>query len=99
MSQTLSMNSKAGYTLIVKYAKTITKNKKYVVEYFASLFSYFVPGSAFVQKVKGLCGLFFHGINKTRNSHEIRKVYSECFVFRGVFRRIATKCEIRKVCG
>ncbi len=44
-------------------------------------FSYFVSGSAFTRKVKGFCSLFFRGINKTQNSHEIRKVYSECFVF------------------
>ncbi len=50
------------------------------------------------RKVKRFCVLFFHGINETRNSHEIRKVYSECFVFRGVYRenirKILVKCEI-----
>ncbi len=71
------------------------KNKKCIAGYIASLFSRFVlpfftfrtlqhftPGSAFAQNIKGFCGLLFCGINKTRNSHEIRKVYSECFVFR-----------------
>ncbi len=48
---------------------------------------HFAPGSAFTQKVKGFRGLFFRGINKTRNSYETRKVYCECFVFRGVFRK------------
>ncbi len=37
-----------------------------------------------MRKFKGFRGLFFHGVNKTRNSHEIQEVYSECFVFRGV---------------
>ncbi len=55
---------------------------------------------AFARKLKGFCGLFFRCINKTRNLHEVRKVYSECFVFRGVFRKnfreIPAKCELRK---
>ncbi len=58
------------------------KNKKCIAGYFASLFSHFeslflilhfAPGLAFVRKVKELCGIFFHEINKTRNSHEIWK--------------------------
>ncbi len=64
-------------------------------------FSHFVLWLAFAQKVKGFCALFFCRINKTRNSHEIRIVYSECFVFHGMFREniceIPSKCEIRKV--
>ncbi len=64
-------------------------------------FLHFTAGSAFIRKVKGFCSLFFCGINKTRNSHEIRKVQSECFVFRGVFHEntseISAKCEIGKV--
>ncbi len=48
-------------------------------------FSHFVPGSAFMRKQKGFRGLFFCGINKTQNSPGVRKVYSECFAFRGVF--------------
>ncbi len=74
-----------------KWAQNV-KNKKCISGYFAPLFSYFValfslfvPESAFVRKLQGFCGLFFQGINKTRNSHEIRKVYSQCFVFRCVF--------------
>ncbi len=54
-----------------------------------------------MRKVKEFRGLFFRGINKTRNSREIRKVYSKCFIFRGVFREniceIPVKCDIRKV--
>ncbi len=46
---------------------------------------HFMPGSAFARKVKGFRGLLFCDINKTRNLHEIRKVYSECFVFCRVF--------------
>ncbi len=56
------------------------------------ILQHFVPKSAFAQKVKRLLGLFFCVINKTHNSHEIREVYSECFVFRGVFRK-----NIRKI--
>ncbi len=40
---------------------------------FTSLFSHFAPGSAFTRKVKGFRGLFFCGINKTWNSHEMWK--------------------------
>ncbi len=62
---------------------------------------HFAPGSAFARKVKWFRDLFFCGINKARNLHEIWKVYSECFVFPGVFRKtiheIPAKCEIRKV--
>ncbi len=65
------------------------------------ILQHFAPGSAFVWKLKGFRGLFFCGINKTRNSPEMRKVYSECFIFCGVFceniREIPAKCEIRKV--
>ncbi len=46
---------------------------------------HFEPGLAFAWKLKGFCGLFFCGINKTRNSHEMRKVYSKCFIFYCVF--------------
>ncbi len=61
--------------------------------YFTSLFSHFAPGLALMQKVKGFCGLVFRGINKTRNSHEMRKVCKECFVFCGVFHEnIRQKC-------
>ncbi len=55
--------------------------------FFAFRFSqHFMTGSAFTQKVKGFSGLFFHSINKTRNLHEVRKGYSECSAFCGVFR-------------
>ncbi len=103
---------KAGYTLITKYVKTIAKCEKWkcIAGYFVSLFSHpffhfshftaFALGPAFMWKVKDFI-LFFRGINKTRNSHEIRKVYSECFVFCGVFREnireILVKCEIQRV--
>ncbi len=43
---------------------------------------------------------FFHSINKTWNSHEMQKVFSECFVFCASFckniREIPAKCEIQK---
>ncbi len=62
---------------------------------------HFMPVLAFGQKVKGFRGLFFCGINKIRNSHEVQKVYSKCFVLCGVFcgnvSKIPAKCEIRKV--
>ncbi len=70
------------------------KNKKCTANFFASIFSllrlssHFAPGSAFARKVKGFCGLFFRGINKTQKLHGIRKVYSECFIFHGVFHEI-----------
>ncbi len=74
------------------------KNEKCITCYFSSLSScfvtlffpfhilqHFVLGSAFTQKFKRFRGLFFRGINKIRNLHEIRKVYSECFIFHGMF--------------
>ncbi len=57
------------------------KNKKHIAGYFA----HFASGSAFARKLKRFYGLFFCDINKTQNLHEMRKVYSECFVFCGVF--------------
>ncbi len=36
-------------------------------------FLHFALGSAFTQKLEGFCGLFFRGINKTRNLFEMRK--------------------------
>ncbi len=52
-------------------------------------------------KLKGFHGLFFRGINETQNLSEMRKVYSECFAFCGVFceniHEIPAKCEIQKV--
>ncbi len=52
----------------------------------AGFSQYFAPRSAFVRKVKGFRGLlFFLCINRMRNLHGIRKVYSKCFVFHGVF--------------
>ncbi len=89
------------------------KNKNYIAWYFgvtffvfcASFFAFrilqhFTPGLAFVRKVKGFPGLFSRSINKTRNLLEMRKVYSECFVFRDMFRKniceIPVKCEIQK---
>ncbi len=39
--------------------------------------------------------IFFRGINKIQNSYEMLKVYSECFVFCGVFRKNTLK--MRKV--
>ncbi len=94
-----TQNFKANYTLIKKYAKRSqnVKNEKCIARYFVSLFSRFAPlffacyisqhfviGSAFTQKVKEFLGLFFRGINKTRNSHEIKKCIV-CFVLHGVF--------------
>ncbi len=88
------LDSKAGYTLIAKYVKMGAACEKWKVYsgvfhvlFFAFHISqHFAPGPAFMGKLKGFCGLFFRGINKTRNLHEIRKVYSECFTFCGVSR-------------
>ncbi len=86
---------KASYTLIAKYAKMGVKCEKWKVYggvfratflHFAPLFSLFVPGSAFVRKLRRFHGLFFHSIKEAWNSHEMRRVHSECFVFCGVFR-------------
>ncbi len=101
---TYVVNHNAGYTLIAKYAKmgANAKKEKCIARYFAPLFRishpffrflYFAPGSAFTRKVKEFCGLFFRGINKTRNSHKMRNVYSECFIFCGVFCEKHKKCE------
>ncbi len=49
------------------------------------------------QNLKGFYGLFFCGINKTLNSQEMRKVYSECFVFHCVFHRKHCECKMREV--
>ncbi len=103
---------KAGYTLIAKYAKMDAECEKWKVysgvfritffAFHAPFFAFrisqhFALGLAFARKLKGFRGLFFRGINKTWNSPEMRKVYRQCFVFRGVFREIPAKCEIRKV--
>ncbi len=74
------------------------KNNKCIAKYFAPLFSQFCtpfPLLAFhsmsqqgwhsQENWKDFVGGFC-GINKTRNSHEMRKVYSECFLFHCVFR-------------
>ncbi len=62
------------------------------------ILQHFALGSAFARKLEAFCNLFFRGINKTRNSPEMQKVYSECFVFYGVFckniHEIPAKCEI-----
>ncbi len=94
--------SKVGYTLSAKYAKTIAKGEKQkvysgvlCVTFFAfripfftfHISQHFAPGSAIAQKVVGFCG-----INKTQKSCEIQKMYSECFVFRVMFRE-----NIRKI--
>ncbi len=86
------------------------KNKKGAAGYFKSLFSHFAPlfslfaFCAWVSipaKSQRILWFIFCGINKTRNLHEIRKVYNECFVFRGVFceniGKIPAKYEIQKV--
>ncbi len=97
------------YTLIAKYAKTFTKCGKWKVycgvfhvffSHFALLFSHFTFRSILCQdrhlreKSKDIS-------NETRNLNEIWKVYRECFVFRGVYRKntreIRAKCDIRKV--
>ncbi len=82
------------------------KRKVYSRVFCVSLFSHFtpffcfsqhfVPVLAFVWKVEGFRGLFFCGINKTRNLHEIRKVYSECFVFCGVLRKHSQNAKYEK---
>ncbi len=101
---------KAGYTLIVKYAKTFAKCEKWKVNsrifrviflVFRARFRFlhFAPGLAFLWKVNGFCSLFFCRINKTQNSHEIRKVYSECFVFCGVLRKNTREMQNMKVCS
>ncbi len=46
---------------------------------------HFAPGSTIERKLQGFHGLFFRGINKTQNSPEMQKVYSECFSFCDVF--------------
>ncbi len=70
------MTSEAGYTLIAKYTKMGPKTEKCIAGHFAAVFLHFVPlflllrftpRLVFVQKFKGLCGVFFHSINKTRN--------------------------------
>ncbi len=83
-----------------RYSKTSTKYEKrevsssvFHVTFFAFRalffhFLHFVPGLAFVVH-------FFCSINKTQNSYEIREVYSECFVFCGLF--CENTGEIRKV--
>ncbi len=86
---------KAGYILI---AKTIAQNEECIAGYFAPLFLRFAPLSSLFAfcawDLRGKSNNFevFRNINKTQNLHEIRKVYSECFVFQGVFRE-----KIRKI--
>ncbi len=83
--------SKAGYTLIAKYAKMNAKCEKqkvhsrvFHVTFFAfhvpffsfRILQHFVPGSAFVQKLKGFRGLFFAALVK----HEIRLKCKKCIL-------------------
>ncbi len=85
------------------------KNKKCIAGFLRHFFHiswpfcflHFAPGSALARKLNRILWFIFCDINKTQNSHELRKLYSECFVFRVVFRenirKIPAKCEIRKV--
>ncbi len=70
-----------------------TKNEKCIVDYFASIFLNFAPRQGWHLRDKSKD--FF---SETQNLNEIRKVYSECFVFYGVYRKntceIPAKCEI-----
>ncbi len=82
-----------------KFRKFFLKMSKKI---YAPLFSFFAFHSIFIRtKSQRFCGLFFRSINKTRNSHKIRKLYCECFVFHDVFHKnthkIPAKCEIQKV--
>ncbi len=72
--------------------KTKSVYRVFCVTFFPSCISqHFLPWLAFTQKVKGFHGIFFHGINKTQNSHEMWILYSECYVFRGVFHKNTRK--------
>ncbi len=87
--------------------KMIAKNKKGIATYFASLFSRFALLFSFFHfaafRPRVGIRLFFRRINETRHSHKTQNVYSECFIFHGVFceniSKIPPKCEIRKVYG
>ncbi len=58
----------------VKCEKRKVYSGVFCITFFAFRISqHFTPGSAFARKLKGLRGLFFRSINKTRNSHEMRK--------------------------
>ncbi len=84
-----STDPQVNYTLITKYAKMGAKCEKqkiysgvFCVPFFAFHVSqHFAQGSAFTRKIKGFCDLFFHGINKIWNLHEMRKVYSQPHVY------------------
>ncbi len=69
-----------------KKEKRITGYCMSLYSRFMPLFSHFVPGLAFTRKVKRFRGFFFHGINKTWNSHKMWKMSSKYFVFCGAFR-------------
>ncbi len=69
------------------YSEVFRATFFHILRPFFRFSQHFVPGSAFARKLKGFRDLFLSGINKTRNLHEIRKVYRECFVFGGVFRK------------
>ncbi len=96
--------SKTGCTLSQNTRKWAwnAKNKKCIARYFAPLFSHsffrfshFALGSAFVRKLNGFYDFIFRSINKTQNSSEMRKVYIECFAFRGVSRMFSQNtCEM-----
>ncbi len=64
------------------------EKQKCMARYFVSLFSLL-----FVRKVKRFCGLFFHSINKTRNSHEIWKCIESISYFVVCFVKTLAKCE------
>ncbi len=95
----LRKNSKASYSLIAKYTIMGAKYETWKVHsnrrtshhflcvlcFFFGFLRHFTPGLAFMQKVEGF----------TRNSHEMRKVYSECFIFRDVFCKNSIPFEIQ----
>ncbi len=61
------------------------------------ILQHFTPGLAFMHKVKGFCGLFFRGINKTRNWIKYEKCIVSVLYFVVCFAKIFAKCEIQKV--
>ncbi len=80
---------------VFKLNRKIRENgcEKRKAGYSASHFLLFAPGSAFTWKVKGFHDLFFCGINKTRNSHEMWKCIVSILYFVVCFAKTLAKCE------
>ncbi len=72
------------------------KNEKFIAGISCHFFRISHQGGPSRKNSKGFRDLFFCGVNKTQKSHEMWKVYSECFVFRGVLWKHSQNTKYKK---